>query len=236
MPRIDVHRRNINFNFGREFLEIEAADAVHREAHAGLEFSRNPFRVLPDVQCKLCGTKHEARRFRSQLLADFEIRLQFAAFLDQWIIRTRNIGATNTVLALDGYANATLTKLVVGSSGGTQAKRALAALQVGHAHPGKEHALKLLWRKRDGNSNHGTENSGIAQPGPERRALTHSFDFCFAEWNGIFSNLQMPLRTLDFSRRKIGKIVAGIARQKVVDVVFAWIHPGHERRPRHRGN
>src|SRR6202035_3923672 len=107
-------------------------------------------------------------------------------------------------------------------------KRALAALEVWHTHPGKQHALKLLRRKRDGNTNHGTKNSRIAQPVPERSALTHSLDFCLAEWNGIFSNLQMPLRTLDFSRRKIRKIVAGIARQKIVNVVFARIHPGHE--------
>ena len=46
----------------------------------------------------------------------------------------------------------------------------------------------------------------------------------------------MPLRPLDFSRRKKWQIVAGIARQKIVDIVFARIHSGHERRPCHRRN
>src|SRR6266446_9032492 len=46
----------------------------------------------------------------------------------------------------------------------------------------------------------------------------------------------MPLRPLNFSRRKIRKIVAGIARQEIVNVVFTWIHTGHERRPSHGRN
>src|ERR1019366_4370222 len=105
-------------------------------------------------------------------------------------------------------AHAAFANLVVRSARRTQAKRALAALQVGHTHPGKQHALKLLRRKRDRNANHGTENSRVAQPMPERRALPHSLDFRFAERNGILANLQMPLRPLDLSRRKKWKIVA----------------------------
>src|SRR5258708_35105671 len=167
---------------------------------------------------------------------DFEIRVEFAGLLQQRIVRPRNIGTANTILALDGYAHSALAKLAAGNAGRAQAKRALAAFQVGHTHSGKQHALKLLWRKRDRNANHGTENSRVTQPVPERRALPHGLDFRLAEWNGIFSNLQMPLRPLDFRRRKIRQIIAGIARQKIVDVVFARIHPGHARRPSHRRN
>src|SRR5208282_4878488 len=47
MPRIDVHRRNIDFKFRRNFLEIEAADAVRRETHARLEFGGNHSEYSP---------------------------------------------------------------------------------------------------------------------------------------------------------------------------------------------
>jgi hypothetical protein len=63
MPGIDVHRRDVDFNFRRKFFEIEAADAVRRETHASLEFGGNPLGVFSDFQCELLRTHHEARRF-----------------------------------------------------------------------------------------------------------------------------------------------------------------------------
>src|SRR5258708_659048 len=46
----------------------------------------------------------------------------------------------------------------------------------------------------------------------------------------------MSFRPFDFSRRKIRQIIAGVGGEKIIDVVLARIHPGHECRPRHRRN
>src|SRR5208337_2285403 len=226
MPRIDVHWRYINFHFWRKFLEIEAADAMRRESQASFKFRRNPLGVFSDFQVEFFRTHHDPRRLRSRLRPNFEGHPQFrASFLRQWTIRPRNVGTANTVLALDRHADTTFAKLVVGSASRAQAKCALAALQVGNAHPGKQHALKFLRRKCDRNANHGTENSRLAQPVPERRALPHPLDLRLAERNRILANLDMPLRSLDLSRRKKWKIVAGVACQEVVNIVLARIHP-----------
>ena len=105
-------------------------------------------------------------------------------------------------------------KLVVRSASCTQTKRALTPLEIRYTHPGKQHALKLLRRKRNRNTNHRTKDPRIPQPVPERSALTHGLDFRFAERDGVFANLDMPLRPLDFSRRKIRKIAISIAARK----------------------
>ena len=51
--------------------------------------------------------------------------------------------------------------------------------------------------------------------------LRIAFDLGLAERNGIFADLDMTFRPLDFRRRKKRQIVLQIARQKIVDVVLA---------------
>ncbi len=46
---IDVDRRNVDLNLGREFLEIKAADSVGPEAYSSFEFYRNPFGVVANL-------------------------------------------------------------------------------------------------------------------------------------------------------------------------------------------
>ena len=57
---IDVHRRDIDFDFGRKFLEIKAADSVSAEAHAGFELHGNPIRVFANLQREALGVHREA--------------------------------------------------------------------------------------------------------------------------------------------------------------------------------
>ena len=71
---IDVHRRHVDFDFGRKFLEIEAADAVRAEAHAGLELHGNPLGVFADLQREFLAVDREARWLLPSVGTNFEIR------------------------------------------------------------------------------------------------------------------------------------------------------------------
>ena len=46
---IDIHRRHVDFDFGRKLLEIEATDAVSAETYTGLEAYGNPVGVFADL-------------------------------------------------------------------------------------------------------------------------------------------------------------------------------------------
>ena len=55
MARINVHRRDIDFNFGRDLFEIETADAVCVEAEASFELDGNPVGIFADFHCEFLG-------------------------------------------------------------------------------------------------------------------------------------------------------------------------------------
>ena len=57
---IDIHRRHVDFDFRRKFLEIEAADAVCAETNAGLEAYGNPVGVFADFQREFFSVDREA--------------------------------------------------------------------------------------------------------------------------------------------------------------------------------
>ena len=130
---------------------------THLDVYKRQELGCNPLGVFSNLQCEFFRAHRKARLLRSRIWSKLKIHAHFAGIFLHRIIRPRNVGPANTVLALDGYAHAAFAKLIVGDTGRTQAKRALAALQVGNAHPGKQYALELLWRKCDRNANHGTD-------------------------------------------------------------------------------
>ena len=201
VSRVNIHRRDIDLNFRRKFLQIKTANPVCGEAHAGLELRGDPLGIFPNFQNKLFRTDCEASLLRSQLRLNLEVHPHFARVFSYRVIRPRNIRSANSIRALNRHPDATFAKLVARRTRGAQTERPLAALEIRHAHSREQHALKLFRRKRNWNSYHRTEYSGIAQPVPEWSPLPHRFDLSLAEWNGIFSNLDMPLWPLDFGRR-----------------------------------
>src|SRR5205823_10533120 len=100
---------------------------------------------------------------------------------------------------------------------------------VRHAHAGEQHARKLFRRERYRHTNHRAKYSRLAQPVPERRSLAHSLDARATQRHCVLANLQTALRPFDFRRRKIREIVTEIARQKIVNIMLAWIYSSHER-------
>src|SRR5450755_3483399 len=99
----------------------------------------------------------------------------------------------DAVAAFDRYAHSAFAKLVTRHACRTQAKRTLATFKIWDAHSGQHHALKLLRRKRHGNSNDRTKDSSVAKPMPKGRPFAHRLDFGLAERNRILANLDVPL-------------------------------------------
>ncbi len=52
--------RDVHFDLGRDFFQIETADAVSGESHAGLELHRNPFRILANFDGERFGIDFNA--------------------------------------------------------------------------------------------------------------------------------------------------------------------------------
>src|SRR5262249_31071252 len=113
---------------------------------------------------------------------------------------------------------------------------ALAAFQVRYAHSRQEYARKFLGRKSNRHANHGRKNSGLPEPVPKRRSPPHALDLRFAKRNRVFADFHRALWSADFSRGQKRKIILLVAREKIIDIVFARIHAGHERGPCHRRN
>src|SRR6266849_2527896 len=108
---------------------------------------------------------------------------------------------TYSIAPLNWHAHAAFAELVVRTASGAQTKRPLAAFQIRHAHAGEQHSRKLLRRKSNRNANDRTENPSLSPPVPEGRPFAHGSDFRLAEGDGILTNLDAPLRPLDFRRR-----------------------------------
>src|SRR5258708_39421960 len=178
MPGINVHGRNVHFDFGRHFLEVEAANAVSIETESGFEFDADPVGIFSDFQSEFFGADGESGSLYSRIRTDFELHSHFmAGRFGQRVVRSGNIGMTDAVAALDGHAHAAFAKLVADAARGAEPECTLAAFQVGHAHAREQHSRKFLGWESYRNANDGTENSSLAQPVPERKSLAHVLDF-----------------------------------------------------------
>src|SRR5690349_2980630 len=94
--RVDIYRCDVDLDFGGYFLEIEAADAVSAEAHAGLEFCGNPSRVLADFQREGFGINNEAGFILRRVGIDLEVNAQFVTGTAlQRVLGTRNVRGIN---------------------------------------------------------------------------------------------------------------------------------------------
>ena len=96
MAGIDVHRGHIDFDLGRDFFQIEAADAASRESHAGFELHRNPFRVLANLDGERFGVDINSCPAAAYIRTNLELCTQIAPGA-QGIFRTRNVGMKTSV-------------------------------------------------------------------------------------------------------------------------------------------
>ena len=199
MSGIDVHRRNVHLNLGRDLFQIEAANATGRESHARLEFHRNPLRVLTHFDGESFRLDFDPCLAAFHIWTQLEVGAQLAA-RPQRVLRAGDIGMKSGAIALDRNAHAALAKLVAACPCGAKAECSLASLEIGHAHAGKQHARKLLWRKGYRHANDRAEDARLAQPVPERRPLAQTFDVGFAQRERILANLQMPFGLADLRR------------------------------------
>src|SRR5581483_10754384 len=94
--RIDVYGSNVDLDLGRNFLQVKAADAMRAEAHSGLEFDRNPLRVITDFQSEACGIDREASLVFAGISMNLKIYPQFVAgTAAQGILRARYVGTAS---------------------------------------------------------------------------------------------------------------------------------------------
>src|SRR5436305_495717 len=176
MARVDVDRRNIDFNLRGDFLQIETTDAMGVETEPGFEFDSCPSGVFADLQRKFFGADSDARLLPCYIGLDLERHTHFVAGLFcERIVRAWNIGMIGAIKPLDGNAHSAFAKFVVGHAGGTKAKSSLAAFQIGHAHSGEQHSWKFFWREGHGYSYHRAKNPSFAEPLLERISLPLGF-------------------------------------------------------------
>src|SRR5277367_6815107 len=110
----------------------------------------------------------------SRVGINLEIHSQFCTGAGhQWIFRARNVGTKCGTILLYRDPHPALAKFVAARPSRTQAKSALASLQVRHAHAGEQHAGKFLGRKSYWHANHRAEDPSLAKPMPERNAAAH---------------------------------------------------------------
>ena len=155
MTRIDVHRRDVDFNFRRNFLEIKAADAVRVEAEAGLELDRNPFGVLADLEREFLGTNRRRRLIRCGARAESRNRRASRGRpLGDRIIWSRHIGVKTPFLRSTGTRTPPSRNLSPAMRVVHKQNVPWLPFRSGHAHAREQDALKFLRRKRHRYTNH----------------------------------------------------------------------------------
>src|SRR5580704_1738434 len=168
---------------------------------------------------------------------DLKVHAQFVARTTlQRIFRAGNVGSARRTVALDRNAHPAFAKFVTAEASCAQTKSSLAPFQVRDTHAGKQNTGEFLRGKSHGHANHRTENASFAQPVPERYSPAHAFDSRASKRDRVLTNLPTALRSLNLGRGQVGKVVAEIPGEKIVDVVLAGVHAGHKCRPRHRRN
>src|SRR5580692_494791 len=161
---------------------------------------------------------------------DLKVHAQFVARASlQRIFRAGNVGSARRAVALDRNAHPAFAKFVTAEASCAQTKRSLAPFQVRDTHAGKQNTGEFLRRKSNRHANHGAENASFSQPVPERYSAAHALDSQASERDGVLANLPTALRSLNLGRGQVGKVVAEISREKIVDIMLARVHTGHER-------
>ncbi len=161
---------------------------------------------------------------------DLKLHAQFVAGTTrQRILRAGDVRTAGRAIALYRNANAAFAKFVTASASRAQTESSLAAFQVRDTHAGKQNSREFLRRKSYRHTNHGTKNARFAEPMPERCSAAHAFNSRAAERDRVLANLPTALRSLDLRRGQVGKVIAEIPGEKIVDVVLARVHAGHER-------
>src|SRR6185369_5082900 len=91
MRGVDIHRCYVYLDLGRNFFQIEAADAAGCESHSSLELHRNPFRVLTHFHGESFGVDLNARPAAAHIRTKPELGAKVDARA-QGIFWTGNVG------------------------------------------------------------------------------------------------------------------------------------------------
>src|ERR1700722_9081820 len=137
----------------------------------------------------------------------------------QRILRAWDVRTEGRAVALYRNVNTAFAKFLTMSASRAQTESSLAPFQVRDTHAGKQNSREFLRRESHRHTNHRTKNTRFAEPMPERCSAAHAFDSGTAERDRVFANPPTPLRSLNLRRGQVGKVVAKIPRQEIVDVV-----------------
>src|SRR6266700_6325507 len=149
-PGINVHRRHVDFNLGRNFFEIELADTTCAKTQSSFELHWNPVGVFANFQGKALRIQRYLSLRLTRSRTDFKLRAEFPALpVSQRIVGSGNISLENRTIAVNWNSHSAFAKFVPFAASGAETKRPLAALQIRNAHSGKQHAREFFWGKGD---------------------------------------------------------------------------------------
>src|SRR5581483_3610541 len=149
-------------------------------------------------------------------------------------LRARNVRTPAGTVPHDGNSNSTFTEFTAVGPSGAQTKCSLSTPYVRNTHARQQDARKFFRRKSHWNADHRAEDSGLAQPVPEGRAVAHALNLRLAKRDRVFPDFQTPFRRTNLGGGKEGQIAIQIAPQKIVDVMLAGIDSRHKGGPGNR--
>src|SRR5439155_9284913 len=154
-PGIDVHRRHIDFNLGRNFLKIKLADTARAKTQSSFEFHWNPVGVFANSEREALRIQRDLRLRLARIGTNFKLGAQFPALpVSQRIVWAADIAPQYLAVAFNRNADSTFAKFVPLAASGAETKRPLATFQIRNAHSGKKHAGEFLRRKSDWHANY----------------------------------------------------------------------------------